>query len=512
MISRPRFIGPAGSFERIHLALLLVRESRLREVEHLGWQTGGFGLADICIIYARSDAAAIPPALEALLKTEWSVWWDQHLVEGDYRAGIEAAILGCEVLIPVWSKAATLNAHMHDELAIARRADVAILPLRIDNAIAPMSYGSLQSTDIVSWRGERERPELIGLQSRIRTVIEGRRPDDRPKRVMMNALVELPTFFYSVSSHETRLAPADALRALDMFGVETILASAYDTGPEAPKRLIKTLERRRRRGATILLDSGNYEKARRDDSSWTFETFKLALKATPHDLAFAFDRLDPKGDVDKVAKAAIWAARRTARLTAAPVIPIVHLPRRPDGDYRTEMAGPVMRKVAQALTPVMIAIPERELGAGVFGRAKTMAAIRGALKGLGRYQAVHVLGAGNPISLALLSAAGADSYDGLEWCRYAFDAELAQLHHFQLFELFRYQAEVAGSLVASSAAVDPAVSYTTKAVMHNLDFYQTWLRDLRSALREEKTLVAFVAELLPKGAMAQARAALPGIL
>lgn len=469
-------------------------------------------MADICIIYAREDAAAIPPALEGILKTDWSVWWDRHLVEGDYRAGVEAAIRTCEVLIPVWSKAATLNSHMYDELEIARKAGVAILPVRVDDASAPMSYGSLQTTEIFGWQGDPDRPELSELRARIQTVIEGRRPDQRPVRLTMNVAVELPTFFYSVSSHETRLAPAAALRALDMFGIETILASAYDTGPNGPQSLTKTLERRRKRGATILLDSGNYEKARRDDDSWTFQTFKSALQATPHDLAFAYDTPNPRGDIEAVAKAAIAAAQRTAQLTAAPVVPIVHLPRKKDGDYLTDMAGPVMRRVAQAMKPLMIAIPERELGPGVFDRAKTMAAIRAALKGLGRYQAVHVLGAGNPISLALLSAAGADSFDGLEWCRYACDAELAQLHHFQLFELFRYQAEVAESLVTSSAAVDPAVSYTTKAVMHNLDFYQTWLKGLRTALQDEKTLVAFVAELLPKGAMLQARAALPGIL
>lgn len=297
-----------------------------------------------------------------------------------------------------------------------------------------------------------------------------------------------------------------------MFGAETILVSAYDTGPAAPKGLIKTLERRRRRGATILLDSGNYEKARRDDGDWTFETFKTALETTPHDLAFAFDRLGPRGDADRVAQAAISAAKKTAQLTRAPIIPIVHLPQQPNDDFKTEMAGPIVRLVAQALAPVMIAIPERELGSGVFERARTMVAIRKALKGLGRYQAVHVLGAGNPISLALLSAAGADSFDGLEWCRYAFDAEHSQLHHFQLFELFKYQAEVANSPVAASAALDPAVSYTTKAVMHNLDFYETWLQKLRSALRDDRALVAFLAQLLPKGAIDQARAALPDVL
>lgn len=469
-------------------------------------------MVDICIIYARDDASVIPPALEIALKHEWLVWWDRHIDSGDYRAGIRAKIRTCEVLIPVWSCAATLNATMHDELEIARKAGVAILPLRIHDAEAPMGYGSLQATEMIGWAGERDHSELTALKERIRAAIERRRPDERPQRISMNGEVELPAFFFSVSSHETRLAPAAALRTLDIFGAETILVSAYDTGSDAPKSLIKTLQRRRRRGATILLDSGNYEKARRYDESWTFEAFKAALQTTPHDLAFAYDKLDPRGDVEKVAKAAISAAKRTARLTTAPIIPIVHLPQLPDDDFKTDMAGPVMRLVAQALAPVMIAIPERELGSGVFERARTMSAIRKALKGLGRYQPVHILGTGNPISLALLSAAGADSFDGLEWCRYAFDAENSQPHHFQLFELFKYQAEVANSAVAASAALDPAVSYTTKAVMHNLDFYQTWLNTLRSALQDDKALVAFLARLLPKGAIDQARAALPDVL
>nr|WP_276593186.1 toll/interleukin-1 receptor domain-containing protein [Sphingomonas sp. GC_Shp_3] len=469
-------------------------------------------MVDICIIYARVDASGIPPALETVLEPEWSVWWDRHLVAGDYRAGIETQIRTCEVLVPVWSAEATFNAHMHDELEIARKAGVAILPVRIHEAEAPMGYGSLQATEMLGWAGERDRPEMSSLVERIRVAIERRRPDERPQRLTMNGPVELPIFFFSVSSHETRLAPAAALRTLDMFGAETILVSAYDTGPDAPKSLIRTLERRRRRGATILLDSGNYEKARRQDEAWTIETFKAALDTTPHDLAFAFDKLDPRGSADKVAKAAISAAMRTAKLTPAPIIPIVHLPQLPDDDFETDMAGAVMRLVAQFLEPVMIAIPERELGSGVFERARTMVAIRKALKGLGRYQPVHILGAGNPISLALLSAAGADSFDGLEWCRYAFDAEHSQLHHFQLFELFRYQAEVANSPVAASAALDPAVSYTTKAVMHNLDFYHTWLEKLRTALHDDKALVAFLAHLLPKGAIMQARNALPDVL
>jgi hypothetical protein len=470
-------------------------------------------LADICIIYARKDAATIPPALETLLTPDWTVWWDGHIIDGDYRAAIEAAIRACHVLIPIWSGEAQLNAHMHDELRIAKDAGVAVVPFRIHDVDAPLGYGSLQATTVLGWSGEPDRrSELSGFKDLIRKVIEKRTPNARPRRIGLTHDLDLPCFFYAVSSHETRLKPAAALRALDMFGVRSLLVSGFDTGPGATAGIVRTLESRRAAGAVVFLDSGNYEKARKDNKDWSFPTFRAALKGTPHDAAFAFDKLEPKGDTNKVAAAAINAAERTARYTSAPVIPIVHLPRQPDGDYTVEIAGPVMRLVAQALHPAMIAIPERELGSGVFARAKTMDQIRRALKGIGWYQPVHVLGAGNPITLALLSAAGADSFDGLEWCRYAADAEHAQLHHFQLFEMFEYQLAVAESAVAAEAANLKGVSYTTRAVMHNLDFYETWLKQFRTALRDEKQLVTFISQLLPKGAMKQAHDALPEIL
>ncbi len=469
-------------------------------------------MADICIIYARKDATAIPSALEAVLSPDWTVWWDGHIVDGDYRAAIETAIRACHILVPIWSGEATLNAHMHDELRIAANAGASIMPLRIHEADAPMGYGSLQATAVLGWMGEPDRPELKVFRDLVRKAIEKRTPNIRPKTISLTRDIDLPGFFYSVSSHETRLEPAAALRALDMFGVPSLLVSAYDTGPDAPAGIRTALEKRRDAGAVVLLDSGNYERARKGDKSWTFARYRAALKVTPHDAAFSFDTLNPRGGVDKIADAAIRAARRTADHTGAPIIPIVHLPRRADGDYEVELAGPLMRRVAQALRPAMIAIPERELGSGVFARARAMDRIRHALKGIGWYQPVHVLGAGNPIGLALLSAAGADCFDGLEWCRYAVDGEQAQLHHFQLFEMFEYQLAVADSAVAAAAATLEGVSYTTRTVMHNLDFYETWLKQLRTALRDEKQLVTFMSQLLPKGAMKQAHDALPEIL
>ena len=231
-----------------------------------------------------------------------------------------------------------------------------------------------------------------------------------------------------------------------------------------------------------------------------------------HDLAFCFDELSPRGRVNQIIHAIVEAVSRDQKHTRAPVLPIVHLPRGRSREYRVDLAPELVCNVAQELHPPMIAIPERELGPSLFARVKAMHEIRKSLRNFNYYQPVHVLGTGNPITIALLAAAGADSFDGLEWCRYVADVNTSTLHHFQHYELFQYQDELAASQIAVEAARDPKVDYGGKTVFHNLDFYSSWILKLRTAVRDDKRLVEFMTKLLPDGAMEQAKRVLEDVL
>ena len=112
----------------------------------------------------------------------------------------------------------------------------------------------------------------------------------------------------------------------------------------------------------------------------------------------------------------------------------------------------------------------------------------------------------------MLAAAGADTIDGLEWCRYLADGETKTLHHFQLYELFRWQDALASSPITQAAHVDPDARYAARTVFHNLDFYTRWIDELQLALLDDKRLVEFMIGLLPKNTMILARQALPGVL
>jgi hypothetical protein len=300
---------------------------------------------------------------------------------------------------------------------------------------------------------------------------------------------------------------------LNVFEAPLILVSAYDMD-EARRTsgLLPVLRELRKKGVKVLLDSGNYEMARRGDKKWSLAKYHRALRVTPHDMAFCFDNLNPPKRLMPALKDIIQTVERDMRRSNCTIIPIVHLPRSSSGEYDIAIAPELVKRVAQEFRPPLVAVPERELGTGIIQRTKTMRGIREALRDLYFYQPVHILGTGDPVSIALLCAAGADSFDGLEWCRYVLDGKTHTLHHFQHYDLYKWQDQYAVSPVTRAAILDEEVRYSGRAVFHNLDIYTSWLNKLRAAMLDDKRLVELMTKSLSEEAMELAREALPGVL
>ncbi|WP_161494845.1 toll/interleukin-1 receptor domain-containing protein [Bradyrhizobium canariense] len=472
-------------------------------------------MPDVCILYARRDARRQAKTLAELVSRNWSVWWDGKLDAGDYRREIHRQISLAGCVVPIWSALAEFSDVLHDELSLAEKLGTPILPLRIQEVAAPLGFGNRQTTDAIGWTGEDASADALEHVDRISRILEARKTGVvRKTDLMLGNGLRLPSLFFSVSSYETRLSPGSAVDALNLFEAQTVLLSAYDFDPARtpPRGLLPAVKEMRSRGATVLLDSGNYEKARLSDRKWTLKKYHEALARVPHDAAFCFDEVNPPANPRMAIADLLKGIERDRRNTKQPIIPVVHLPRDRTGNYKTETAAAFMKEVARETRPPLLAIPERELGPGILERATAMRKIRETLNGLYFYQPVHILGTGNPVSIALLAAAGADTFDGLEWCRYVADGETKTLHHFQHYEFFRWQDAIALSAVTRKAAVDPEARYSARAVFHNLEFYTRWMEGLRLALQDGKQLVEFMTELLPKKTMTLARQALPGVL
>ena len=328
--------------------------------------------------------------------------------------------------------------------------------------------------------------------------------------------------FFSLSSYETKISPSEGIRALNALRAKSVLVSAQDTikRTDTHRSINSHLKRIQKNGGFVLLDSGNYEAGRRfklqqiwdarqkPGSNWTLDDYHSALASTPHDMAFCFDRIKPPAnDLNKIVAAAVKAVKRDRKHSPRPVLPILHLPTERTGDVLTHHAPKAAVRVAEELQPPIIGIPERELGTGIIDRAKTIKEIRSALNKLHYYQPIHILGTGDPIAIALLSVAGADSFDGLEWCRFVLDAQSARLYPIPDYDFFRWQDELSQFIVNLSDG-EKELSWMAKMAIHNIEFYTNWMTRFQEALLDDIKLGGFMEKLLPNNGMAEVRTVL----
>jgi queuine/archaeosine tRNA-ribosyltransferase len=451
------------------------------------------GMADVYIVYSSKNVEVVSQ-LVALLSMRWDVSWDDTIV-GDFAHAIETEIPKAKCMVAIWSAAASESTNVHDELLLAKQHGVPIISASVEECTARFGFIGSSITNLKGWTGEHNHPGLQQLLRRIASVVP---PRSKPVRATRIAEINtsLPALFLSVSSHETQLTPLEAVKVLRLFHAPSILVSAYDlVSPHRPTGILKELRNFRKQGGVVLVDSGNYEASRRRNTDWKYEDLHLALQKVPHDLAFCFDVMKPSPDPDKAVKQIIRAVKRDQRVTLAPVLPIVHAPPLASGGYLLDTLPTVIRKIAEELYPKMIAVPERELGPGLVNRARTMRNIRMELDKLPFYQPVHLLGTGNPWSVAVLLAAGADSFDGLEWCRMVVDRQHHRLNHFQHFDFFTFQAEFADSAVTRAAIADDKVDFAGKVAFHNLDYFMEFSARMQETVAESSYEV-LVTELL----------------
>jgi len=294
----------------------------------------------------------------------------------------------------------------------------------------------------------------------------------RPEAIAVGgSRLQVPAYFPSISSLKTAIEPiayAQILKALSPVSSQ-FLISAYDiacadvdTKASFRSILTEALEA----GTTVLMDSGNYESYwRGTNASWDAGAFHSVLRESPFSFAFGFDEQNPPQDFDAHVGLVVesWSRDQVAAGNCA-VIPIVHA--------TSDVLPALCQKVVASTGVPMIAVPERRLGEGLFERAATVAKIKAALKEAHEYTALHLLGTGNPISIAIYTIFGADSFDGLEWCQTVVDHETSMLFHLSQADFFRGQTHWGGE----------DLSFQARTLAHNLHFYQDWVGRLRHAL------------------------------
>ena len=283
--------------------------------------------------------------------------------------------------------------------------------------------------------------------------------------------ISTPCFIPSVSgAAKSNLTVQGHIRALVEWGAPRFLVSAYDIDKlETADRavILGSLEQALDNGSVVFLDSGGYEARWLRDPTWSIDAYHRLLLTTPHSVAFTYDI----HDTSPVLALEVTAERLG---TASGLIPIVH------------GTGAVAEEAVAQLNdfPVAaVAVTERDLGAGVDSVAR---AIRGIVDASRDTVPIHVLGAGNPRSILAYAAAGAASFDGLDWCQTVADPQTGTMHHSNHLPFF------------SNARSPEDGDYALLLLSHNLLFFDEWMSCIREAIRRDG-LASLMATYLPRG-------------
>lgn len=279
-----------------------------------------------------------------------------------------------------------------------------------------------------------------------------------------------PIYFPSISSVKTSLSLLSyvkTLRALNQL-TNTLLISAYDVAHlanDVKKSMYDELHHAIGEGMIVMMDSGNYESFWKEKQDiWTPLEFHKTLRECPHSVAFSYDNQTPPPNSEDHVKILVESYNQdVTQGKTASIIPIVH-------GEQSSIPRLCVALVSELQVP-WISVAERELGVGVYERMRTVKRIRDRLDASGHTVSIHVLGTGNPISIALLTLAGANSYDGLEWCQTVVDYDTGSLFHLSQADFFRTQ----------STYWNEDISHEAGVLAHNLEFYNTWMSRLQYA-------------------------------
>lgn len=277
-----------------------------------------------------------------------------------------------------------------------------------------------------------------------------------------------PLYFPSVSSSAQRSSLGRMIDFCAGAGAPQMLVSAYDVGRGLVSEAAGRLREYTKRGV-LLLDSGAFE-AHYAGREWGFDEYARAAKATPCDVYASYDEMPRTGQ--SVAEALGAAGRAAERSVAArrdaKCMAILH------GATGDQLAA-VAEGAARGSTggPRMYAVPEREMGWSIAEKIGTAVRIRRALSAADPRNVLHVLGCGDPMVMALLSYAGADSFDSVDWSRWAVNPRTLEWACADRLEFMGCEC---------AACTSGGQGALARMWGHNLLFYERFTGRLREAI------------------------------
>lgn len=267
-----------------------------------------------------------------------------------------------------------------------------------------------------------------------------------------------PMFFPAISSIETKFKVDDLVYLITNSAYPQMLISAYDYNYHLNKnkKLRNVINEYSRKGNFLFVDSGGYESFWEKKRKWNFGIYKKTISKINSDFYTSLDGIKKSSYTAEFEKFFRKIISLGSILSKSQYIPIFH------ADSNVKLIT-LIKKFLEAYPAALrcIAIRERECGVTISERAKTIFKIRTLLNAQGNSQILHILGAGNPLSITLYSYFGADSFDSTDWVRFTLDPKRLILRDLTQLEIMECKCK------ACTKISDPLF----RTLLHNLNTY-----------------------------------------
>jgi queuine/archaeosine tRNA-ribosyltransferase len=303
-----------------------------------------------------------------------------------------------------------------------------------------------------------------------------------------NKILTTPTYFPAISSLGTKFSSSELLLLLTHHKYPRALVSAYDlhhqAGREDERKQVLNLIKRYRTNGLLFLDSGLFESSWKDDPEWNIDVYKSVLSEVHFDLYTSFDvyRNEAKSYEDFKKRTYSNAVESSVFLDNLVFYVILH-------ESSPFQLLKLMKEFVEDHHDLCgrIAIAERDIGKSIQERTETVIAARRMLNEDDPGNLLHILGCGNPLSMLLYSYCGADTYDSLDWLKSAINPSNYLLYDLSHLILIHCNCQVCTEPPYRDA------DYSQKVLLHNLLFYQNFIMQLQSLIRNDN-LEAYLRE------------------
>ncbi len=285
--------------------------------------------------------------------------------------------------------------------------------------------------------------------------------------------VRTPLYFPSVSSWGT-----DFTEKLVKFLITTaphMLISAYDYYHlfERNTTLTQSINSYSDKGNFLFVDSGGYEQKWNDDDKWDFNIYKKTVTKINTDFYTSLDFSSTKVNIEQSFKN-IFAAYSI--LPKAQFLPIF------DGNNPAQLVQAVSKFLSKnsSYNLKFIAVREKDCGFTLTERANTILKIRKLIDKLNSDQIIHVLGCGHPLSIAVYSNFGADSFDSRDWYLKTIDTDNLILRDLSHLEIINCTCD--SCKLADAKKYPPLV----KTLYHNVTNYFNFMNSIQEMIKHDE--------------------------